>query len=142
MKKKLVLLMSMLLSFGQFCSCSSDNDEEVHLDLYGSWSIIGYGNDLEFHTGDNIVNTSKLTFNPDGTFNGVIFPNDVFGKYECDGNNFSFTEIFSTKLGAVDPELKYIDYQLRIVKKYRILSGSELRLYYEEDNYIKFNKER
>jgi len=139
MKKKLLIMMSLLLSVIEI-ACNGDDDTPST--LWGTWSIIGYGNDQDFHTGDNIVNTTRLTFYPDGTFDGHIYPNEVTGKYKCNGNNFSFTEVFGTQLGAVDPDLQFIDFQIRMVNAYKILSGSELRLYYEEDNYIKFFKER
>jgi hypothetical protein len=140
MKNKLVLITSMLLWLGMFSSCSSDDDTPST--LWGTWSIIGYGNDEDFHTGDNIVNTTRLTFYSDGTFDGNIFPNKVSGRYKCSGNNFSFTEIFGTQLGAVDTDLQFIGIHITEVNIYKILSGSELRLYYDGDNYIKFNKER
>ena len=104
------------------------------------WIVVGYGNDQDFHTGDNIVNTTKLTFYSDGTFDGNIFPNKVSGKYNYNENNFSFTEIFGTKLGAVDPDLGHISDYIRESKSYKILSGSELRLYYDAENYVKFVK--
>lgn len=140
MKKKLVLMTSMLLWLGMIISCSSD--DVTPSTLWGTWSIIGYGNDQDFHTGDNIVNTTRLTFYSDGTFDGNIFPNKVSGKYKYNENIFSFTEIFGTKLGAVDSDLHFIDIHIKEVKKYKILSDTELRLYYEGDNYIKFNKEK
>ena len=140
MKKKVFLFLSLLLWLGVFSACSSDDD--MLSSLCGTWSIIGYGNDQDFHTGDNIVNTTRLTFYSDGTFDGNIFPNKVSGKYKCDENNFSFIEIFATQLGAVDPDLQFIDIHIRGVNNYKIMSGSELRLYYDGDNYIKFNKEK
>jgi len=137
MKNKLVLMMSLLLSM---IVIACNNDDDIPSELCGTWTIIGYGNDQEFHTGDHIVNSTRLTFYSDGTFDGHIYPNEVTGKYKCNGNNFSFTEVFGTQLGAVDPDLQFIDFQIRMVNAYKILSGSELRLYYEEDNYIKFYK--
>ena len=126
MKNKLVLMMSMLLWLGMFSACSSDDDTSST--LWGTWSIIGYGNDEDFYS--------------DGTFDGNIFPNKVSGKYKYNENNFSFTEIFGTKLGAVDPDLQFIGIHITEVNIYKIISGSELRLYYDGDNYIKFNKEK
>ena len=142
MKKKHVLLMTMLflLSFGM-AGCSNDEDDPQPT-LYGTWLIVGYGNDLEFHTGKHIINTTKLSFYPNGTFDGVIYPNNASGKYECNGNNFAFTEVLSNRLGTIDPDLSFISSKLMIVSTYKILSGAELRLYYEGDNYIKFNKDK
>ena len=107
MKKNNVLWIFavLMMAFGM-SSCSSDDD--TSFSLWGTWSVVGYGNDQDFHTGDNIVNTTKLTFYSDGTFDGNIFPNKVSGKYNYNENNFSFTEIFGTKLGAVDPDLDHI----------------------------------
>ena len=138
MNKKNVLwfCVVLMLAFGM-SSCSND---DVNTDLWGTWSVVGYGNDQDFHTGDNIVNTTKLTFYSDGTFDGNIFPNKVSGKYNYNENNFSFTEIFGTKLGAVDPDLGHISDYIRESKSYKILSGSELRLYYDAENYVKFVK--
>ena len=138
MKKNNVLWICVVLmmAFGM-SSCSND---DVNTDLWGTWSVVGYGNDQDFHTGDNIVNTTKLTFYSDGTFDGNIFPNKVSGKYNYNENNFSFTEIFGTKLGAVDPDLDHISDYIRESKSYKILSGSELRLYYDAENYVKFVK--
>ncbi|MBQ3744878.1 MAG: hypothetical protein II853_03210, partial [Prevotella sp.] len=76
----------------------------------------------------------------DGTFDGNIFPNKVSGKYKYNENNFSFTEIFGTKLGAVDPDLDHISDHIKKTKSHKILSGSELRLYYDAENYVKFVK--
>ena len=139
MKKKLVLMMGVML-FAVVLSCS--NDDDIPPAICGSWFIIGYGSDQGFHTGDNIVNTTRLTFYPNGTFDGVIFPNKVSGKYKCNENEFSFTEISGTQLGAVDPDLIFIGNQIEKVTTYKILSGSDLRLYYEKDCYIEFNKEK
>ena len=139
MKKNNVLWIFavLMVAFGM-SSCSSDDDTSFA--LWGTWSVVGYGNDQDFHTGDNIVNTTKLTFYSDGTFDGNIFPNKVSGKYKYNENNFSFTEIFGTKLGAVDPDLDHISDYIRESKSYKILSGSELRLYYDAENYVKFVK--
>ena len=125
MKKNNVLWIFavLMMAFGM-SSCSSDDD--TSFSLWGTWSVVGYGNDQDFHTGDNIVNTTKLTFYSDGTFDGNIFPNKVSGKYNYNENNFSFTEIFGT--------------YIRESKSYKILSGSELRLYYDAENYVKFVK--
>ena len=109
----------LMLAFGM-SSCSSDDD--TSFSLWGTWSVVGYGNDQDFHTGDNIVNTTKLTFYSDGTFDGNIFPNKVSGKYN------------------VDPDLDHISDYIRESKSYKILSGSELRLYYDAENYVKFVK--
>ena len=129
----------LMMAFGMSMS-SCSNDDDTSFSLWGTWSVVGYGNDQDFHTGDNIVNTTKLTFYSDGTFDGNIFPNKVSGKYKYNENNFSFTEIFGTKLGAVDPDLDHISDYIRESKSYKILSGSELRLYYDAENYVKFVK--
>ena len=127
-----MLLMMVVLA------CSSDDD--VKPSICGTWSIVGYGNDQEFHTGENIVNTTRLTFLPDGTFYGKIWPNKVSGKYECSEKAFSFTEIEGTMLGAADPDLQFIGFYIDFVNSYEIWSDSELRLYYGENDYLKFSR--
>ena len=127
----------LMLAFGM-SSCSSDDD--TSFSLWGTWSVVGYGNDQDFHTGDNIVNTTRLTFHPDGTFDGNIWPNEAFGTYVRQGDLFSFTEICSTKLCGLDLDRQLIEKYIRETKSYKILSGSELRLYYDAENYVKFVK--
>ena len=100
MKKNSVLWICVVLMtvFGM-SSCSND---DVNTDLWGTWSVVGYGNDQDFHTGENIVNTTRLTFHPDGTFDGNIWPNEAYGTYVRQGDLFSFTEICSTKLCGLE----------------------------------------
>ena len=138
MKKNSVLWICVVLmmAFGM-SSCSSD---DVNTDLWGTWSVVGYGNDQDFHTGDNIVNTTRLTFHPDGTFDGNIWPNEAYGTYVHQGDLFSFTEIWTTYLGGLDLDRQLIEKHIRETKSYKILSGSELRLYYDAENYVKFVK--
>ena len=127
----------LMMAFGM-SSCS--NDDDTSFSLWGTWSVVGYGNDQDFHTGDNIVNTTRLTFHPDGTFDGNIWPNEAYGTYVRQGDLFSFTEIWTTYLGGLDLDRQLIEKHIRETKSYKILSGSELRLYYDAENYVKFVK--
>ena len=47
MKRRFCFIMSMLLMM-VVLACSSDDD--VKPSICGTWSIVGYGNDQEFHT--------------------------------------------------------------------------------------------
>ena len=136
-KNRLLWLCAVLMMVVGMGSCSSD---DVNNDLWGTWSVVGYGNDQDFHTGDNIVNTTRLTFHQGGTFDGYIWPNEVNGTYDRKGDLFSFTSILSTQLGGQDPDRRLIENHIRETKSYKILSGSELRLYYDAENYVKFVK--
>ena len=136
-KNGLLWLCAVLVMVAGMSSCSSD---DVNNDLWGTWSVVGYGNDQDFHTGDNIVNTTRLTFHQGGTFDGYIWPNEVNGTYDRKEDLFSFTRILSTQLGGQDFDRRLIENHIRETKSYKILSGSELRLYYDAENYVKFVK--
>ena len=47
-------------------------------------------------------------------------------------------------MGAADPDLQFISRQLRIHFDYHItiVPDTEIRLYYDQDNYLKFYKQK
>lgn len=140
MKKYLYILMNAVLMV-MSAGCSSD---EIDPKLCHEWQLSGYGSDQDFHVHDgqyNWINT-RITFHSDGTYNSRANNNIGSGKYVCKENQLLLTDYCATKVATDNPTDWFIEETLfhnRTVFRDYIVSGSELRIYYDKDQYFKFN---
>ena len=140
MKKYLYILMSVMLMV-MSAGCSSD---DIDPKLCHEWQLSGYGSDQDFHVRDgqyNWINT-RITFHSDGTYNSRANNNIGSGKYVCKENQLLLTDYCATKVATDNPTDWFIEETLfhnRTVFRDYIVSGSELRIYYDKDQYFKFN---
>ena len=148
--KNVFVIMSMLLSLGLFCGCSSDNEdgiEAVSVDsrLCHTWQMIGYGSDQDFHVGDGVhdVIFAHITFNSDGTYKSYANNNSGSGEYDCKDNQLLIVNYHATKVETNNPVDWFVEETLfhnHTTYRNFIVSDTELRIYYEGDQYFKFYK--
>lgn len=148
--KKVLLAFATIFSLGLFCSCSS-GDEANNLEgdmsntnatnsvsLYNSWVLVSYGNEL-----NEVLKETKgyyyiITFNPDGTYSGKAYGNQMGGNFECKDSqiNISHPEMTKVQWEGADEDKFFLEI-LSKVNNY-IIIDRELRLYYSKDKYFKF----
>ena len=134
--KKVLVMMSMLLSLGLFFACSSDDDSFTT--LYNNWVLVSYVNE----TGE-VLKEAKgyyylITFHPDGTYSGKAYGNEMGGKYKLNGKKIQINPGDITKIAVEgsDPDRFFLEH-LADVYTYA-LTDTELWLYYSKDQYFKF----
>lgn len=134
--KKVLVMMSMLLSLGLFFACSSDDDSFTT--LYNNWVLVSYVNE----TGE-VLKEAKgyyylITFHPDGTYSGKAYGNEMGGKYKLNGKKIQINPGDITKMAVEgsDPDRFFLEH-LADVYTYA-LTDTELWLYYSKDQYFKF----
>lgn len=134
--KKVLVMMSMLLSLGLFFACSSDDDSFTT--LYNNWVLVSYVNE----TGE-VLKEAKgyyylITFHPDGTYSGKAYGNEMGGKYKLNGKKIQINPGDITKMDVEgsDPDRFFLEH-LADVYTYA-LTDTELWLYYSKDQYFKF----
>ncbi len=147
--KKVLFCFVMLMSVGLcLIGCSSDeaNDEAiapVDFGLCHTWQIVGYGSDQDFHVGDGVhdVISARITFNTDGTYNSFANSNSGSGKYVCKDNQLFIAEYHATKSMTDNPVDWFVEetfFHNHTSYRNFIVSDTELRIYYEGDQYFKF----
>lgn len=134
--KKVLVMMSMLLSLGLFFACSSDDDSFTT--LYNNWVLVSYVNE----TGE-VLKEAKgyyylITFHPDGTYSGKAYGNEMGGKYKLNGKKIQINPGDITKMAVEgsDPDRFFLEH-LADVYTYA-LTDTELWLYHSKDQYFKF----
>ena len=134
--KKVLVMMSMLLSLGLFFACSSDDDSFTT--LYNNWVLVSYVNET-----CEVLKEAKgyyylITFHPDGTYSGKAYGNEMGGKYKLNGKKIQINPGDITKIAVEgsDPDRFFLEH-LADVYTYA-LTDTELWLYYSKDQYFKF----
>jgi len=104
--KKVLVMMSMLLSLGLFFACSSDDDSFTT--LYNNWVLVSYVNE----TGE-VLKEAKgyyylITFHPDGTYSGKAYGNEMWGEYALNSKRIQINRatafITQMQLVGADPD--------------------------------------
>ena len=115
--------------------CSSDDQNPG---LCNTWILVSYGNESNEVLKEAKGYFYKITFNPDGTYSGIAYGNEMGGLYNCIGNTIKIIDgdITTVEYEGSDPDRFFLKH-LHDVSTYKI-SASELRLYYSEDEYFKF----
>ena len=142
MKRNLIYPLSvLLLMFVSLISCSSDDDSQDASLLCNTWLLVSYGNES-----NEVLKEAKryfyiITFNPDGTYSGNIYGNIMGGEYTCNGHRITISspKMTQAQMEGTDPDyffLKHID----DVYSYMV-TNTELRLYYSDNQYFKFRIE-
>lgn len=141
MKKKLVLMMSLLLSLGLFCACSNDeNDISVTSLCKTSWKLYGFGTDdahIQIAEPSGCSTCYVVKFDPDGSFSGKTTSNDFFGIYSTENKFFKIEEYETTKVGEMGDGYRFVDAFCSSVQ-YEIVNG-KLKLYYNNKDFLIFN---
>ena len=134
--KTVFVIIGILLSFGMFYACSSDDDSFTT--LYNNWVLVSYVNE----TGE-VLKEAKgyyylITFHPDGTYSGKAYGNEMGGKYKLNGKKIQINPGDITKMDVEgsDPDRFFLEH-LADVYTYA-LTDTELWLYYSKDQYFKF----
>lgn len=158
MKKKLVLMMSILLWLGMFSACSSDENCRFDENDGGnagisaertksltklhetSWKLYGFGTDdahIQIAEPSGCSTCYVVKFNQDGTFSGKTTSNDFYGIYSTDNQSFKIEEYETTQVGEVGDGYRFVD-AFRSSVHYDIADG-QLKLYNNNNDYLIFN---
>jgi len=143
--KKVLFCFIMLTSVG-LCLIGCSNDEAiatVDSGLCHTWQMVGYGSDQDFHVGDGVHDwiSTRITFHSNGTYKSLANNNVGSGKYVCKKNQLLISDYDATKTMTDNPIDWFIEETLfrnRTVFRDYIVSDTELRIYYEGDQYFKF----
>ncbi|HLW32605.1 MAG TPA: hypothetical protein VKX40_10120 [Aequorivita sp.] len=148
--KKTILYLAI---FTSIFSCSSDNSNSQVDILFGKWKLTAFVNETngtiltekDFENSNEII----IDFNDDYKFVGTTLLNDFFGTYAIDPTKdlMIFKELFSTEVNETDwghlffetLNLNYNQSTQNWSNSYK-LSGDELKFYYSENQYMKFEK--
>jgi heat shock protein HslJ len=157
--KRVLFVISVLLSLGMFCACSSDDEiDDVtwgNLDdnqsnqegLCNAWQLIGYGSETHFHKiaeeyrkkSETYGSRFYLIFNSNGTLTGRDAVNQRYGNYTCNGSIIIIGEVIGTEI--YDKEKDSLEFQWRLLEATHYLinkDGKKLRLYYSDKEFLYF----
>jgi len=117
--------------------CSSDDDDN-YISLHNSWMLVSYGNESNKVLKEAEGYYYIITFNPDNTYSGWAYMNEMGGEYKCRGNNIEISHPCLTKVyyEGADEDMFFLEH-LSDVSTY-VINDRELRLYYSKDEYFKF----
>ena len=148
--KRVLFVISVLLSLGMFCACSSDDflgDDANQEGLCNTWQLIGYGSETKFHKiaeeyrkkSDTYGSRFYLIFKSDGTLAGRDAVNQIYGNYTCNGSIIIIGEVIGTEI--YDKEKDSLEFQWRLLDTTHYLinkDGKKLRLYYSDKEFLYF----
>ena len=135
--KKYLLFVSFLFVLTLLGAC--DNDEnQADVTLLNTWVLVSYGNESKEVLKEVEGYYYILTFNPNNTYSGWAYMNEIGGEYKCRGNKIeiSYPDITKVYYEGTDPDMFFMEH-LHEVNTYQI-SDRELRLYYSKDQFFKF----
>ena len=134
MKNYLFILTSALLIVLS-AGCSSEDQDS---NLYNSWILVSYGSESNEVLKEAKGYFYQITFNPDGTYSGIAYGNEMGGQYKRTGNTIIIFDgdITTVEVIGSDPDRFFLKH-LHDVSTYKI-SASELKLYYSKDEFFKF----
>lgn len=157
--KRVLFVISVLLSLGMFCACSSDdfpgddvtwgNIDDYQSDqekLCNTWQLIGYGSESNFHKiaeeyrkeSETYGSRFYLIFKSDGTLEGRDAVNQIDGNYTCNGGNI-IIEVASSLVGDKEKDSREFTSRLLDATHYLInKDGKKLRLYYSDKEFLYF----
>jgi hypothetical protein len=100
-----LLLALMLGAMG----CSSDEDDNMKSSLCNSWMLVSYGNESNEVLKEAEGYYYLITFNPDETYSGNAYGNDMGGRYKCKGNKIQIYlgDITLNYLEGADPDKSF-----------------------------------
>ena len=135
MKRK-VVIMCLLLSAGLLNACSSD-DELTNT----SWKLLGFysheTDSIEIAQPENSVYFYVINFHEDGKFSGKTATNDFEGRYIISDDHFSIHNCCTTKVYEIGDGERF--YSSLLQATHYSLSDKQLRLYYNNQDYLLFN---
>ena len=158
--KRVLFVISVLLSLGMFCACSSDDflgddvtwgnlddDQSNQEGLCNAWQLIGYGSETKFHKiaeeyrkkSETYGSRFYLIFKSDGTLAGRDAVNQIYGNYTCNGSIIIIGEVIGTEI--YDKEKDSLEFQWRLLEATHYLinkDGKKLRLYYSDKEFLYF----
>ena len=84
------------------------------------------------------INFVKEKFNPDSIYSGNIYGNEMWGKYTCNGHRITISPPWTTLVDCEgsDPD-EFFRNHIDDVYSY-VVTNTELRLYYSDNEYFKF----
>ena len=145
MMKKVILIISVLLTFG--CS-ETKKDLENNNNLMGTWELIRFENsDTGYfseppESGEKILITFKET-----EFEGTTGRNTYFGKYITKSPKLTLSEFANTEAGESTWGNKFFnaivetyDQQNQIFEMQYLIKGTLLKLEYENSEFLVFKK--
>lgn len=94
MKKYLSIVLFMILLLS---ACTAQDNS-----LVGNWRLTSYGPEGSLNPAVADSN-AELTFNEDGTVNGNSGCNGFGGEYTVEGDQITFSELFSTLMACEEP---------------------------------------
>ena len=126
-------------------SCGSDDEIDTGQNfnaLYGRWVLLGYvsnGNYVDYE--DSGTKECYLLLEKDGSYNGR-FCNSLKGEYSFNQNGeFFILSCISTMIWSTDSELMFMEEQIgqKKIRSFEI-EGNYLKLYYSQNDYLKFSR--
>jgi len=150
MKKAILYLLTLAL----FTSCSAEKGNSQNDNLVGPWKLMAFVDETNNTSimEKDFENTGPFFIDFKENFNirGNTFRNNVFGKYALKDSGKTLillefgtdTEINETDWGFLFFEKLHLNYDpatKHYVNAFELL-GNELKLYYTENEYMKFDK--
>lgn len=136
--KKSHLLSGILASLLLLAMTACSSDDEL---TNTSWKLLGFysheTDSIEIAQPENSVYFYVINFHEDGKISGKTATNDFEGRYTISNDHFSVYDCFTTQVGELyDGERFYSS--LHQATRYS-LSDKQLRLYYNDQDYLLFN---
>ena len=82
------------------------NGDDVSPTLYNSWVLVSYGNETNEVKKESEGYYYLVTFHTDGRYSGQAYGNEMFGEYQCVGNEMtlSWPEMTQVYYEWADPD--------------------------------------
>jgi hypothetical protein len=119
-------------------ACSSDDDSQDPTLLCKTWLLVSYGNESNEVLKEANGYYHIMTFNLDGTYSVDTDLNKGGGRYTCNGNRITISSPKVTQIywEGSDPDHFFLGH-IDDVYSY-VVTNTELRLYYSDNEYFKF----
>lgn len=150
MKNIGIILMTYIL----LISCNSEKDNSQINDLYGAWKLISFINE---NNGSNInendienAGSIIINFEENHNFLGSTGRNEFFGTYVVDISfmvitflEYGTSEVNETEWGSLFKNRLRLNYnsQTQNYENGFVLSNNILKIYFSENEYMKFTKQ-
>ena len=136
--KKSHLLLGLVISFLLLAMTACSSDDEL---TNTSWKLLGFysheTDSLEIAQPEDCEYCYVINFQEDEKFSGRTTTNEFEGRYTISDDHFSIHDFFSTKVGDMFDEDRFYS-SLHETTRYSI-SNRQLRLYYNNQDYLLFN---
>ena len=136
--KKSYLLLGLVVSLLALAMTACSSDDEL---TNTSWKFLGFysheTDSIEIAQPENSVYFYVINFHEDGKFSGKTATNDFEGKYIISDDHFSIHDCFTTKVGELYDGERFYSSLLQATRYSH--SDKQLRLYYNDQDYLLFN---